>query len=339
VIVLLLPINGLIFLATFAPGLLKFSGLLGFVLLAILGQFAVYRARRYRLTRTVYRGVRLYQTGSAWAYALRSILWFVAMAVTLGLAYPWAVANLERYKLRHTHYGDLTGAFAGSGTRLFFRGALMWAIVIVPLTAGIVAALAAVDWETLAAALSATGQHDRLTFEEIMPSIAAGIVFLAAGGGWSILAAALLYPLFRAVTMRWWLAGLRLGPIVATSHLRNGQVYSLYLRFIGFSILFAIGAGILGGMVLGFVNAAAKTFDLSASLEIGQWGLALVAYVAAMLSYSAIYQATVMVRYWRLSFETTELDGLRAIDTVKAAGTPASAFGEGLADALNVGGL
>ena len=46
-----------------------------FALLCVLGQFAVYRARRYRLTRTVYRGVRFHQTGSALALCgLRDLL-------------------------------------------------------------------------------------------------------------------------------------------------------------------------------------------------------------------------------------------------------------------------
>ena len=36
----------------------QFASVIGFVLLALFGQYAVYRARRYRLTRTVYRGVR-----------------------------------------------------------------------------------------------------------------------------------------------------------------------------------------------------------------------------------------------------------------------------------------
>jgi uncharacterized membrane protein YjgN (DUF898 family) len=41
----------------------------------LFGQFAIYRARRYRLTRTVWRGVRFWMTGSGWAYAARAALW------------------------------------------------------------------------------------------------------------------------------------------------------------------------------------------------------------------------------------------------------------------------
>ena len=86
------------------------------VLLGVLGQYATYRARRYRLTHTAFRGIRLHQSGSALAYALRSLLWGVLTALTLGLAYPWAQASLERYKLAHTHYGTWVGKFAGRGT-------------------------------------------------------------------------------------------------------------------------------------------------------------------------------------------------------------------------------
>ena len=44
------------------------------------------------------------------------------IGLTLGLAYPFAQASLERFKLHNTCYGDLQGHFVGSGMRLFFRG-------------------------------------------------------------------------------------------------------------------------------------------------------------------------------------------------------------------------
>src|SRR5437764_8857446 len=70
-IALLVPINVAFFLAAFSRGVVgQISGLLALAALALLGQFAVYRARRYRLTRTVYRGIRFHQTGSAWRYSV-----------------------------------------------------------------------------------------------------------------------------------------------------------------------------------------------------------------------------------------------------------------------------
>ena len=92
----------------------------------LFAQFAIYRARRYRLTRTVWRGVRFWMTGSGVSYAWRAGLWGLLTVMTLGLALPWARASLERYKMRHTAYGDLQGRFAGSGWEFFKRGWWLW---------------------------------------------------------------------------------------------------------------------------------------------------------------------------------------------------------------------
>jgi uncharacterized membrane protein YjgN (DUF898 family) len=102
-------------------------------------QFAMYRARRYRMTRTVWRGVRFNMGGSGWSYAWRSALWGLWATVTLGLALPWRAAALERFKMRHTAYGTLQGSFEGTGGQFFKKGwwlwLLMWpsAIFILPL--------------------------------------------------------------------------------------------------------------------------------------------------------------------------------------------------------------
>ena len=102
------------------------SAIIAFLVLAVFGQYAGYRARRYRLTRTVFRGLRFHQDGSGWLYALYAILWWILIVVSLGLAYPWAQANLQRYMMRHTSYGKLPGRFEGSGWRLFLRGLPLW---------------------------------------------------------------------------------------------------------------------------------------------------------------------------------------------------------------------
>ncbi|MCP4616838.1 MAG: DUF898 domain-containing protein [Bradyrhizobium sp.] len=104
----------------------------------VFGQFAIYRARRYRLTRTVWRGVRFWMDGSGWLYALHASLWAVLAIVTLGLALPWRAAALERYKLHHSWYGDLQGHFEGRGWDLFKRIWWLWlasplAILIFPI--------------------------------------------------------------------------------------------------------------------------------------------------------------------------------------------------------------
>src|SRR5690606_25302300 len=117
-----------------------------------------YRARRYRLTRTIYRGIRFHQTGSAARFAVRALGWWLATVATLGLAYPWARANLERYKMEHTHYGDMTCYFEGSALRLFLRGFLMWLVVIGPLVYALATVVQSISWPALSEAM--TGDID-----------------------------------------------------------------------------------------------------------------------------------------------------------------------------------
>src|SRR5207237_7436122 len=62
----------------------------------LFGQFAIYRARRYRLTRTVWRGVRLWMAGSGWIYRWRAWVWAVLAVVTPGVALPGRAAEVQR---------------------------------------------------------------------------------------------------------------------------------------------------------------------------------------------------------------------------------------------------
>jgi uncharacterized membrane protein YjgN (DUF898 family) len=117
----------------------------------LFGQFAIYRARRYRLTRTVWRGVRFWMTGSGWIYALQASLSGLLMILTLGLILPWRAAALERYKMRHSHYGDLQGSFEGRGWEFFKRGWWLWlltpiAIYISPIAPFLYAGYKAIEW-------------------------------------------------------------------------------------------------------------------------------------------------------------------------------------------------
>ena len=115
------------------------------------GQFAIYRARRYRLTRTVWRGVRFWMDGSGWAYAWRAMLWGLLVLLTLGLIFPWREAALERYKMQHSYYGELQGGFEGRGWQLFKRCWWLWllspvAIVLFPLAPFFYAEFKAREW-------------------------------------------------------------------------------------------------------------------------------------------------------------------------------------------------
>jgi hypothetical protein len=62
-------------------------------------------------------------------------------------------------------------------------------------------------------------------------------------------------------------------------------------------------------------------------------------YVVVALGFSTIYQVVVKMRLWQLAAQSVELSGAEVLESVHASGAPSSAVGEGLADALNVGGI
>lgn len=254
--------------------------------------------------------------------------------MTLGLAYPFQLASLERYKMRHTFYGDLGGRFDGSGLSLFLRGLPMWLVVVAPLAVTVGAALETLDWRALAAALAS--EDVQANIEVGNPGLTGVLLFAMIMLAAAAVMAAVLFPAFRALTLRWWSSGLRLGPIEFRSRLRTAQVYRAYLRFLGYAAAFAIALAVLGFAVL-LALGALITDDQTG--EIAATVFLLVGYVIAALGLSIIYRATALLALWRLGMESLQLSGLSALDRVRAVGRPSSALGEGLADALNVGGI
>jgi uncharacterized membrane protein YjgN (DUF898 family) len=308
-----------------------------FVLIVLLGQFALYRARRYRLSRTVFRGVRFSQHGSAWPYAVYALAWWTLVTVTLGLAYPWAQASLQRFKMRHTSYGDLPGEFAGSGSALFLRGLPLWLLVVAPIVIAFLALAAMINWDALNG-MVADGENNPL---DLLVGSIGMRVFVIGGAaiGTSIVAAMLLYPLFQAMMLRWWISGLRFGALTVRSRLRTGQVYRIYLRFILFVVLFALVVAAGGALAVAAGGALGGQHRDAALAEVFASAITLVLYVVVALGVSTIYQVVVTFAMWRLGAQSAELCGAGALDCVRATGAPSSALGEGLADALGVGGI
>lgn len=305
------------------------------LLLAFLSQYGIYLARRYRLTRTVFRGLRFHQTGSAVRYAVCAVWWWGWTAATLGFAYPFTRAALERFKMRNTFYGDLQGSFVGSGWHLFIRGFLMWLAVLIPLLAT-ATALLSIQWSTVMAALRGGGDVIGRV-EKASPGFLGQFGFAIVSFGVTLLLVALLLPAFHAMVMRWWINGLRFGEIVATSHLRTRDVYVAYLRFIGFLIAFIVVllVGVFFGLiVLGafFESGTMLTEFVTVAMMVGT-------YVVFMLGLITLFNATVTLSVWRLTAASIELSDTSPIAQVKAAGDASSPLGEGIADVLNLGGI
>jgi uncharacterized membrane protein YjgN (DUF898 family) len=315
--------------------------LIGFALLLLLGEYALYRARRYRLTRTVFRGLRFDQHGSPWRYALYALLCWGIVIVTLGLAYPWTSAFIERFKMRNTSYGDLQGRFEGRGLALFWRGLPIWLLVVgVPIFA-IVGMARLIDWNMLGNELAASqGDGDSMnTLIKNNPQLAEAIGIIIAAFSASVLVAILLYPVFQAVKLRWWISGLRFGEVAVTSRLRIRQVYRVYLRLLLYLFLLGLLASVMGGMTVAVVLGVVRLAHNATLAQVTIGAISLLLYVVVMIGSSTIYQVIVAAGLWRLGAQSAALSGEAALDGVRATGTASSALGEGLADALGVGSI
>jgi uncharacterized membrane protein YjgN (DUF898 family) len=341
---ILVPVYALLFVASLELGILSaLSGIVAFVVLAGFGQYAVYRARRYRLTRTVFRGLRFHQAGSAVRYAVRALLWWIPIGMTLGLASPWATANLERFKMRHTFYGSLGGSFAGAGGRLFGRTILIWLLVVSPLVVAVVAAVRTIDWAVVADALEDEDTLGLIVALGIDEPLVRGLGLLIPGVVWAVIAGIILFPAYQAIVMRWWLGGLRLGGTAVASDLRMRGYYGAYLRYLLYVVLFSIAFSIVAAAVAGLGYLALRGEIDFTQTSLSRDGLlagsGVIAYVIYILGVSTIYQVVVKMRLWQVAVESVLISGIAALDHVQAGEAASSAVGEGLADALGTGAI
>jgi uncharacterized membrane protein YjgN (DUF898 family) len=80
--------------------------IVGAFLIFYLTFVAQYAAQRYRLTRTLWRGIRGGMTGSAWTWGFKAMFFGLLTAITLTLALPWTQMRLLSDRLNHSYFGD-----------------------------------------------------------------------------------------------------------------------------------------------------------------------------------------------------------------------------------------
>lgn len=141
--------------------------------------YAVYRARRYRLSRTLWRGIRGALVGSPWAYSMR---WFAALllkVVTLGWSTPAMNLMLENRIINEMRFGDQPFRFAGGAGPLYSRYAVCWCLTVFVLAPAIIVGLvlaAQAYFGGVDAAIETFSDTSRPTFLDHILFIVAAIV-------------------------------------------------------------------------------------------------------------------------------------------------------------------
>jgi uncharacterized membrane protein YjgN (DUF898 family) len=295
----------------------------GAVVLVIwfLGGYATYRARDFRLSRTLWRGIRFDQKGSAMGYAVRRFGWSVLMIVTLGLAYPFMAGNLWKYRYTHSWYGDRRFAWTGSWKTIAGPYYKVWFLVVALAIATLVA-LGSGDY-TMAGGVFVPG-----------PSVwLFGILtLLALWLGW-------LY--FRSREATRMFSAIRLGDAAVTVKVRArtlfGQflIYSLCLLGVAivFGLLMALFLSIFGR---GFGGGAADLARI-AQASVMNAAILIVAYLTFLGSLGILSEVILGLGFWSAVSKNAVITNPESLRSVRSTGEDGALVGEGLADALNVG--
>ena len=336
---ILVPVYLVLFILGFAvPLLAPVVPALSAVFLFLLEQYAVFRGRRYRASRTRWRGIRLGQDGSAAAYMLRASLWWLLTILTLGLAFPFMRAALERYRIDHTLIGESRLRSTATGRSVLWPWLAFYAVGLLPILVTGFLFLNSVGFHPPADLFvpHPGGKANSFVFN---PRYAGTAVASALNGffvalGLAVPSIMLLIPFYRARETRAFLSATHLGEARLSSSLKARSFYWPYFVYGVTLACFGAVLGILFMMVIGAIGPKPGPGEQWKVLASG--GLL---YVGTVFIMAVIYTRVVVLGLWEAVVNATRIENVAALDAILAsARTPASGLNEGLADALDVGG-
>ncbi len=319
------PLYGLFFFLSTQSSeaaIIGYSGVA--VLLWFLMGYAIYRARDFRLSRTLWRGIRCDQGGSAWGYAVRRFFWSLLVLVTAGLAYPFMAANLWSYRYRHSWYGDRQFGFGGRWKQL--AGPFYIAYVAIAVIGAVGLGVGAAS-----GGLPASGAT---------PTAGGVVVMLVTAA-----LIGLLWLYYRSREISRMFSAVRLGEAALTVTVRARSLLGQYLLFglalVGSYIVLAIGGLIILGSLAGSAFAGGE-FDPQLFMQSLQGSMAVLlaiifGYLLLLGTFSLMVELFLGLGFWKLVAKGATIAGLDSLRSVKARGEDTTLAGEGLADALNVG--
>jgi len=92
--------------------------LLAFIVLWVFAPVAVVGARRYRLSRTSWRGIRFSFHGKVWPFLILMLKGTALTALTAGAYYPYYQTKRQAFLISHSRFGNRSFTFDGVGAEL-----------------------------------------------------------------------------------------------------------------------------------------------------------------------------------------------------------------------------
>ena len=276
--------------------------------------YARYRARRYVLARTRWRGIRFGMEPGAWGYTWRALLHWLLTIVSLGLLWPRMTFLLEKYRTDRTWFGS---------ERLHQNG--RWQMLYRPF----LVFLAGLVVIAIGAVVIYQGQT--------MPG-ASAIVFGVFITGYGLLH-------YRVHAFRLMANHKTVGPVGFVSRPRPWKVFRIYAFGYGLSVLAVATLFVALSFLFYFLILGGQSFgeDIDMS-RIGQDVPFWVNTVFAMASYFLIFilwgvltHVLVTLPLARHYTETLEISGASGLHGISQRHRDEMDHAEGFAEALDVG--
>ncbi len=349
-VVILLPLYLSLFVISLGlPYGVLAANLVAISMLWFLSQFALYRARNYRLSRTLWRGLRFRQGGSGVVYALLSMIWFSIGVITLGALWPMRRRALQTYRMRHTFYGNQKADFSAALAPLYRAG---WPLFLgIALIAGwtifeIAGLWSAVPETFVFADLLNTSFRRLYASDQLSAVPLSALLWIAAiSGAAMIVLLAVTAPAYFAAETRHFANSTAFGSVKLQSSLSRQAMIAVWSKFLivltGFSLLYlGLGAVLFGlfltsGLPVGVVD--------STTTRVGFFVALFLYYCLGFIGYSVIRLVFLRYRLWQAIGNSLSITPITLVSTIVAG--PADrlrrrdGFGEGIADALDAGGV
>lgn len=280
--------------------------------------FAVFRAFRYRLSRTRWRGIAAGLNGSSWSYAKTGLFYSFLTVLSLGIAYPLQTVALFKKRVEAASLGSVSFTFNGIVQPLFWRWIFLW----IPLGAmtGIALFIVMNYMKSIEPLLQSGAKAPDPSPYETKAMIALPLLYMAGIVG---------YFWYRVERVRYFMNHLHIAGIGFKSEFK-------FLRLILAAILyglatFAVMLTLL--LIVGFPLQLVFHKNPTAGL-IGIGVLALVAYGISSFFYTVLMLHPI-TRHFFDSLKTNGTPDFAAIAQQSAKEKPR--YGEGIADILDIG--
>lgn len=295
--------------------------------------YARYRARRYVLARTRWRGIRFGLEPGAFGYAGRALWHWALTLLTLGILWPRMTFWLEKYRTDRTTFGDARLHQGGRWQMLLPPAILPWVGVVVAGLGAVGSLVALGDLPLGPAGDALGGVADRRPW--LGPAMAAGGLLVALIGAirYSVRSFALMAGAKTLSTPA--------GAVGLSAEPRPARVVGIVLS--GYALLGVVmvlvmalmGAGLFGLLSVLEIDAEA---DPLAALSSG-WVVAagVVVNVTFFLVWGACKQTLVDVPVLRHYALTLSVAGPEALSAVRQSARDEATEAGGFAEALDLG--